>query len=340
MIGKKGMKMLEIVQKRYQEGRRIVAPLLGFPAVKSAGTTIKLAQQNAGEHIKIIRQIVHRWHPDIVFTLMDLSVEANALGRETLFPLNEAATVVNFHYEKERDLSLMKRVNILEDGRLISYIETHRWMKEKLPSDILRGAYVTGPYTLAGLIMGAENAAMETMIDPEGFHELCALCIDKISDYTRVMIDAGAQIIAVLEPSAVMLGPEQFREFSMMYTKSIINLCHQRGVAMVYHICGNTEHLLESLNESGADALSLDSDVDFPKAAKKLSKDIVLIGNLCPTGSIMTGKPESVRKEVQDLLTSMKDVPNYILSTGCDLPLEVPEENVTAFMEEGRSFLF
>jgi uroporphyrinogen-III decarboxylase len=31
----------------------------------------------------------------------------------------------------------------------------------------------------------------------------------------------------------------------------------------------------------------------------------------------------------------MKNIPNYILSTGCDLPLEVPEENVTAFMVAG-----
>ncbi|KUK54923.1 MAG: Uroporphyrinogen decarboxylase (URO-D) [Marinimicrobia bacterium 46_47] len=330
------MNILDQVHVNYKEGRRILAPLLGFPAVKPAGTSVKLAQQNAGEHMKVMQRIAEKWHPDVVFTLMDLSVEASALGRETLFPPDEAATVVNFEYDKEQDLPLLQGINILEDGRLQSYVETHKRMKRDFPADIIRGAYVTGPYTLAGLIMGAESAAMETMMDPEGFHALCAVCTDKILDYTQAMIEAGAHVIAVLEPSAMMLGPEQFREFSMDYTRKIIDVCHQHDVGMVYHICGNTEHLLESLNDSGADALSLDSDVNFPQAAKIIREDMILIGNVCPTGTIMTGHPESVQKEVQKLLEDMKDVPNYILSTGCDLPLEVPEENVTAFMQTGR----
>ncbi|HDT12395.1 MAG TPA: uroporphyrinogen decarboxylase (URO-D) [Candidatus Marinimicrobia bacterium] len=327
--------MLEIVLSKYKENKRILAPLLGFPAVKPAGTTIKLAQQNADEHMKVMHYIANKWNPDVLFTLMDLSVEASALGRETVFPPYEAATIVNFDYDKDNGLSLMNKINILEDGRLQSYAETHRRMKKELTGDIVRGAYVSGPYTLAGLIMGAENAAMETMMDPEGFHELCKVCTDKILDYTRLMIESGAQIIAVLEPSAMMLGPEQFREYSMEYVRTIVNLCHKEGVGMVYHICGNTEHLLESLDESGADALSLDSDVDFVKAADIVSDKMILIGNLCPTGTIMTGSPEDVQKEVSNLLSTMKNIPNYILSTGCDLPLEVPEENVTAFMVAG-----
>jgi uroporphyrinogen decarboxylase len=331
------MKMIEIVRARYNENRRILAPLLGFPAVVSAGTTIKLAQQNAGEHMKVMRYVAEKWHPDVLFTLMDLSVEASALGRETIFPPFEAATIVNFDYDKERDLPLFKSINILEDGRLQSYAETHRLMKNELPGDIVRGAYVSGPYTLAGLIMGAENAAVETMMDPEGFHELCKVCSEKIIDYTRLMIDSGAQIIGVLEPSAMMLGPGQFHEFSVAYVKPIIDLCHEMGVGMVYHICGNTEHLLEELNQSGADALSLDSDVNFVKAAQVLSEDMILIGNLCPTGTIMTGSAADVQKEVHNLLNAMRDVPNYILSTGCDLPMEVPEDNVSAFMNAGTS---
>ncbi|HAE87237.1 TPA: uroporphyrinogen decarboxylase (URO-D), partial [Candidatus Marinimicrobia bacterium] len=105
-------------------------------------------------------------------------------------------------YDKEQDLPLLQGINILEDGRLQSYVETHKRMKRDFPADIIRGAYVTGPYTLAGLIMGAESAAMETMMDPEGFHALCAVCTDKILDYTQAMIEAGAHVIAVLEPSA------------------------------------------------------------------------------------------------------------------------------------------
>jgi uroporphyrinogen decarboxylase len=33
----------------------------------------------------------------------------------------------------------------------------------------------------------------------------------------------------------------------------------------------------------------------------------------------------------------MDPYPNFILSTGCDLPQETPLENIRAFMETGRS---
>ena len=330
------MNLSKVAKKKFNKGERIVAPLLGFPAVKAAGTTIKLAQQNADEHMKVIHRIYKTWSPDVIFTLMDLSVEASALGRETHFPPFEAATVVGMDYEMERDLSMLENINILDDGRLQSYAQTLRRMKKELPETTLRGAYVTGPYTLAGLIMGAENAAIQTLANPEDFHKLCRMCGKKVLDYTRLLIESGAQMIAVLDPSAMMLSPNSFRKFALEYVNPITALCHKHDVAAILHVCGNTEHLLGEMNASGVDALSLDSDVDFIKAAGVLNENISLIGNLCPTGNIMSGSPDMVKKDVEALLDSMKDIPNFILSTGCDLPSEVPEDNVTAFMKAAR----
>ncbi|MEA2077682.1 MAG: uroporphyrinogen decarboxylase family protein [Candidatus Marinimicrobia bacterium] len=331
------MNLSKTVKEKFNKGERIVAPLLGFPAVKAAGTTIKLAQQNAEEHMKVIRRIQKLWSPDVIFTLMDLSVEASALGRETHFPPFEAATVVGMNYKMERDLSMLKNINILDDGRLQSYAETLRRMKKELPENTLRGAYVSGPYTLAGLIMGAENAAIQTLANPEDFHKLCQMCSEKVLDYTRLLIESGAQMVAVLDPSAMMLSPDSFREFALEHVNPITALCHEHNVAAILHVCGNTEHLLGKMNVSGVDALSLDSDVDFTKAAKVLDEKIALIGNLCPTGKIMSGSPDEVQQDVEKLLDSMKNIPNFILSTGCDLPPEVPEENVSAFMETARN---
>lgn len=42
--------LIEIVKDKYKEGKRLVAPLLGFPGVELIGSNIKIAQQNYGEH--------------------------------------------------------------------------------------------------------------------------------------------------------------------------------------------------------------------------------------------------------------------------------------------------
>ena len=63
---------------------------------------------------------------------------------------------------------------------------------------------------------------------------------------------------------------------------------------------------------------------------------MALIGNIDPVRVMVNGSPEDVKVAVRELCTDMQPYPNFILSTGCDLPLETPLENITAFMEAGR----
>ncbi|MEG8945930.1 uroporphyrinogen decarboxylase family protein [Rosettibacter firmus] len=336
----KGKILFHYLEKAYNEKKRLIAPLLGFPALKLINSTIKLAQQNYYEHYKALKSIAETFQPDAIFPLMDLSVEANALGRYTLFPVDDSATVVTEEITND-ELEKMKEIDIRYDSRLLGYVETIKLMRINFSNKILIGAYVTGPYTLAGLLLGASNAATLSITNPDYLKQVCEIVTEKILNYVKLLINAGAQIICVLEPSAVMLGPEQFNLFSKNYVNKICNLCIDTEISVVYHICGNSMHLIDKMCESGVDALSLDSKeagVDLVAVAKKVPENIIIIGNICPTGNILIGKPEDVCNEVNNLLIQMNPYKNFILSTGCDLPKEVPVENIKAFIEAGRNF--
>ena len=41
----------------YKSEKRLVVPLLGFPGLNLTGSTIKLAQQNYGEHFKVLKKL-------------------------------------------------------------------------------------------------------------------------------------------------------------------------------------------------------------------------------------------------------------------------------------------
>ena len=333
--------LLRIVENAYIEKRRLVVPLIGFPGLNLTGCNIKLAQQNYGEHFKVLKAIAEEYKPDAVFPLMDLSVEANAIGRFTVFPKEESATVVRDEFCID-ELANAEKINVAYDTRLLGYVETMKLMSIGFPQSIMRGAYVTGPYTLAALMMGADDAAMATIIHPDELHKLCEFTTKKILDYVRLLIVSGAQLICILEPSAVMLGPEQFEEFSSSYAKQIIDNCKYAGVSTVYHICGNSMHLLGKMCKSGVDALSLDSreaGVDLQIVAKQVPANVVIIGNISPIGSLLKGNPGEVKNDVVQLLNAMDEYPNFILSTGCDLPQEVPIENIHAFIEAGKSYV-
>ena len=332
--------LLQAVKNAYAEGRRLIVPLVGFPGLSLTGSTIKLAQQNYREHFTVLNAIAETFKPDAIFPLMDLSVEANALGRLTLFPKRESATVVKDEFTSD-ELEATRRIDISSDTRLLGYVETQKLMSAGLPSTVIRGGYITGPYTLAALLMGADEAALATISDPDRLSAVCELASKKIRDYVQLLTKAGAQLICILEPSAVMLGPEQFAEFSVRYVLPIIERCAQAGVIAVYHICGNSMHLVDKMSESGVDALSLDSPeagVDLPAVAERISSEVVLIGNISPTGSLLNGLPSDVENDVFRLLKSMDAYPNFVLSTGCDLPQDVPLANIDAFMRAGRRY--
>jgi uroporphyrinogen decarboxylase len=314
---------------------------MGFPGLNLTDSNIKLAQQNYGEHYRVIQKLVETFQPDVVFPLMDLSVEVNAVGRYTIFPVHESATVPKDTFDFG-DIEKMQQIDISKDTRLFGYVKTMRLMNETLPLNIVRGAYVTGPYTMAALMMGSDDAAMATITAPDQLQRLCQFSMEKIKEYAGYFMDVGAQLICILEPSAVMLGPDQFRDFSAKYVKEIVTACRTRGVATVFHICGNSTHLLTEMVAAGVNAVSLDSreaGVDLVKVAQILPSEVVIIGNISPVNTILNGTPSTVAQEVRELLTAMDRYPNFILSTGCDLPQQTPLDNIRAFMEAGRAHL-
>jgi uroporphyrinogen decarboxylase len=331
-------KLITLMQEASAENKRLVAPLIGFPGLELTNGTIKLAQQNYGEHFKALRAIAERFAPDVIFPMMDLSVEANALGRYTVFPKKDSATVVKEAFHPE-ELERAWTINISHDTRLLGYVETVKLANIGLPDSIMKGAYVTGPYTLAGLLLGADEAALATVMDPEGLHRICRFTTRKIIEYVRLMVAAGAQLLCLLEPSAVMLGPDQFTTFSGAYVHDISRNLKYTDVAVLYHICGNSMHLIESMCEAGVNGLSLDAPetgIDLVAAARRTPEDVAVIGNISPVGSILRGTPAAVEADVKKLFQEMKEFPNFILSTGCDLPQETPMENIAAFMRAGR----
>jgi len=205
MVPQKGQ-VIELVTKAHSENRRIVAPLVGFPGCDITGFSIKVAQQNHGVHFACIKALVDLLQPDIAFMMMDLSVEANALGLPVRFPIDESSTVERHPVETLDDLQRYRRVNILQDSRIQSYIKTVEMMAMGLPKDVLKCAYVIGPLTLAGLLCSAEQVALDSILNPQILHALCEFATDIIQDYAGALINSGADLICIVEPTGAILG--------------------------------------------------------------------------------------------------------------------------------------
>ena len=313
--------------------RRLVAPLLGYPGARLTNSSLKQNEFNPAVHAATISRIVERFTPDVAFFMMDLSLEAGALGLPVRYPLFESPTVEEHPVRQAGDLERLRVVDPLEDARIRSYIRTMELLSRSI--SIPRAAYVTGPFTLAGLLMGASDIAMATITDPDLVHQTVHFCTDICIRYSRALTEAGADIIVILEPTATFLSPQAFAEFCGAYVREVIASPGAAGDA-VLHICGDTSHILREMCATGACALSLDSPVDLRAAASRVGHEVILIGNIDPVGIMVQQSPQEVACATRRLLDSMAQCDSFILSTGCDLPYETPHENIDAFMSEGR----
>ena len=85
---------------------------------------------------------------------------------------------------------------------------------------------------------------------------------------------------------------------------------------------------------------SKEEGVNLKEAAQKIPENVVIMGNISPAQTMMFGTKQDVQKEVMEIMENMKNYPNFILSTGCDLPQETPQENIEVFMKTGRGYCF
>ncbi|MGQ9473795.1 MAG: uroporphyrinogen decarboxylase family protein, partial [Candidatus Caldatribacteriaceae bacterium] len=153
--------------------------------------------------------------------------------------------------------------------------------------------------------------------------------------YASALKDEGADMIMVLEPTAVIFSPQQFRQFLAPFYREMVGILDDTEI--ILHVCGNTTHLVKDMADSGVAGLSLDSMVDLAKVFQVVGSDILIMGNINPV-QILQGTSQEVYIETYRPLERMRNVPLFVLSSGCDLPQDVPLENIEAFFKAGRNW--
>ncbi len=324
--------MFNLVKAATESLSPLVVPLMGYPGAQLTQSRLRDNLFESALHTRSILALHEAHQPDMVFPMMDLAVEAAALGLHVDFPDNESPTVTEHPVHKLEDLNRFKSIDVLANPRLVSFLETLTNLRHEIDTPV--ATYVTGPFTLAGLLMGATQIAEATIEQPELTLEVIALATHVITEYAAACVEAGAQLVAYLEPTAVMLSPRSFQTFSGAFVEQIDRQLDAPGVL---HICGDTTHLIPHMCKTGVQGLSLDSVVKFGTAIQLMPEDVILIGNIDPVSVMAYGEESAVRTSVQNLLDEMQGIRNFLLSTGCDLPMDTPQANIAAFMETGRS---
>jgi len=311
---------------------RIAMPIMTHPGIELIGATVLEVVTNGKTHFNAVNAL-HKNSPSAaVTTAMDLTIEAEAFGCKINFETDSIPAVTErliHNIDKVDELSVPE---VTSSKRLAEYLKAVRLAVNNI-HDVPVFSGCIGPFSLAGRLLDMTEIMTGIYINPDSVHHVTEKCTSFLKKYIREHKSMGADGIIMAEPAAGLLGEDECNLFSSSYIKEIVNEFQDDNFMIILHNCGHNGSLAKSMESTGAKALHFGNSADMLHVLESVSEDILVMGNIDPVNVLQTKDAALVRRKTKELLDKTKNYPNFVLSSGCDLPPGVPQNNIKAFFE-------
>jgi len=317
--------------------RKKALPILSFPCVSLLNIPVCELISDGTTQAKGMQMIADKVPSAASVSLMDLSVEAECFGANVRFQQNEVPTISGRMICDEDEADALE-VPAIGSARSGIYIDAIRKASETiLDRPIFAGTI--GPFSLAARLLDISEIMMDCYDEPDMVHKVLEKATAFLIEYGKAYKEAGAHGIMMAEPVAGLLSPSLEEEFSAPYVKQIVDALQDDSFIIIYHNCGdNVLSMLDSILSIGAGAYHFGNAIDMETVMQRIPSDVVAMGNVDPAGVLCCGTPESVRSATAELLEKCLKYPNFVISSGCDIPPHTPWENIEAFFNTVEEF--
>jgi len=323
--------MKQFTQSILQSNKRLAMPVMTHPGIEALGYTVKQAVTDGNIQYKAIQYVADNFDTIACMAMMDLTVEAEAFGATINLPDHEIPTV------SERLLADAAAIDALQvpdltAGRIPQFLLANKLAAQNIHSKPVFSGCI-GPFSLAGRLYDMSEIMVAIYIEPDAMLQLLQKCTDFLIDYCKALKETGTHGVIIAEPAAGLLANDECQTYSTDFVKQIVDAVQDDTFTVILHNCGNTGQCTQAMVASGANALHFGNAIDMQQVLAECPSHIIVMGNLNPVGVFKQGTVESVRSETEALLQLTAAHPNFVISSGCDLPPFVPEENIRVFLE-------
>lgn len=307
-------------------------PVLSFPAVQKMGITVRQLVGSSELQARAMKIVADEVPALASVSLMDLSVEAQAFGADVRFSDHEVPTVVG-RLVTDAQAAQTLAVPAVGDGRTGVCVEAVRLARQRITDrPVLAG--VIGPYSLAGRLCDVTEIMFLCYDEPEMVHTVLRKAADFLIRYCLAFREAGADGVVMAEPLAGLLSPELSAEFSIPYVREIIDAVQTDSFAVIYHNCGNTViRMLDQIFSLNAAAYHFGNAVSMRDVLDAAPPTALCMGNVDPAAEFAGGTPLSIARATRALMRACGGEPNFLPSSGCDIPPQASWENIHAFFD-------
>ncbi len=310
----------------------VIAQVFGHAAIRSG---VKLSDYLRSGELLAQYQIeaLEHYGYDAVFALMDTSVETEAIGSQLTYPDHQYPFVKTYAAEIAV-LSKFKIPDPWRAGRMPELLKAATLLRNKFNDTVPVVGCVLGPMTLATQLMGMEKALYLAIDDTQEFSRLLQFATDVVIRFGLAQLEAGVHLPIVFDPSStpLVVPPQFYREFISPHLKQVFDAFKAAGSLINWlHTAGPTDQILAYYPQMGVELANIDFCVD-PQHAIELLPDTCLDGNIKPL-SFVEDEVDQIRQEALKLSSLFEKRGGFILSSGCEIPLEANPLNIKAMVQ-------
>ncbi len=277
---------------------------------------------------------------DAAILFADILLPLMPMGVDLEFAAGEGPVIHN-PIRTAADVAALRPVDVPEAlGHVLQAVRlVHRELEGRTPLIGFAGA----PFTLASYIVeggGSRNylkAKRMIYAEPQAWHTLMAKLARVIADYLVAQVEAGAQAVQLFDSWVGVLGPDDYRQYVMPYSRLILNKVGETGVPVI-HFGTDTATLLPLMREAGGDVIGLDWRTPLDWGWDILGPHVAVQGNLDPA-ALFAPLPELERR-VRAVLDQAGGRPGHIFNLGHGILPETPVENVKAIVEMVHQYTY
>ena len=140
-----------------------------------------------------------------------------------------------------------------------------------------------------------------------------------------------------MRSSASFISPMMFERFVLPSLKQMVDTFQKSRIVSVLHCDGNWTPMLPYLRQlpRASCVVELDGMTDIFKAKEILGEWLCLKGDVSAT-LLTQGEPDQVTEYCQNLIKNIGSDGGFILSSGCEVPLDAKPDNVAALIQSVR----
>lgn len=264
----------------------------------------------------------------------DMNVEAEILGAAVVFHEGFEGNPV-YPTITSRPVACASDVihpeRLANQGRLPAILAAIRTIKTKAPGQGAVGAFMPGPFTLAGQVMEPEVLFVMVLKKPEQ----AAAILDRLTDFLKALkaayVAAGVDYILIEEGGATSISPKIFRSLLLPRLQSLFS---NKAVPHIIGLSGESARFIPFVLPCLPDGISVDRSYDLDEARNKTPQSLPLFAECGDHELLAHGTPGNIAKVVRSCIN--KGITTVVPPPDIYPPAKTA--NIRAFIEAIRTF--